>query len=315
VLCADPSISNVTILRNSYLKLDSCGGYPKNYSTHTVAEQYREYAAMRDALNATGRPIYYSICEINQVIPSVAVADSPSACGRTHAYTSLPWLQNQSPKYDVRRLANSILIEWVNNMNGFCERRDQPPPPSTSALKLAPCSGASPAAQWVAKTDGSLRTHGGLCMDVNNCGKADGTAVAVYRCHPNGTAECGYKNQQWTFDKKPTGAIRNVNSGTCLTWGGSGLTISRCQAGRGAVQSFSLTADGLLHYGGVDSKSCLVQAGGAPTDPGRTCCSRGWVSQIDSQQDLTVDELSGPGYWNDNDVRTCPCMMQCALPL
>lgn len=27
------------------LKLDSCGGYPKNYTTS--AEQYREYAAMR----------------------------------------------------------------------------------------------------------------------------------------------------------------------------------------------------------------------------------------------------------------------------
>lgn len=31
------------------------------------------------------------------------------------------------------------------------------------------------------------------------------------------------------------------------------------------------------------------------------------VSQIDSQQDLTIDELSGPGFWNDNDMLSVAC--------
>lgn len=37
------------------------------------------------------------------------------------------------------------------------------------------------------------------------------------------------------------------------------------------------------------------------------CCRSGWVSQIDSQQDLTLDELSGPGFWNDNDMLSVAC--------
>lgn len=141
-----------------YLKLDSCGGYPANYTAGE--EQHREYAAMRDALNSTGRPIYYSICEIGPVKQSSVVRDSPSSCGRDSAYTSLEWFNKG---YDVKGLANSVLIEWVNNNNHFCVRSS---------------------------------SH---------------------------------------------------------------------------------------------------------------CCKSGWVSQIDSQQDLTVDELSGPGYWNDNDMLSVGC--------
>ncbi len=37
-----------------YLKLDSC------YTDRTPTEV--EYSKMRDALNATGRPIFYSLC-------------------------------------------------------------------------------------------------------------------------------------------------------------------------------------------------------------------------------------------------------------
>lgn len=145
-----------------YLKLDSCGGFPSNYSKFPLQEQYREYAAMRDALNRTGRPIYYSICEINAVTVSTAVKDSPSACGHRSAYTSIPW-HAQPDKYDVPGLANSVLIEWVNNNNNFCVKH------------------------------------------------------------------------------------------------------------------------------------------------GDHCCASGWVSQIDSQQDLTLDSLSGPGFWNDNDMLSVGC--------
>jgi hypothetical protein len=36
-----------------------------------------------------------------------------------------------------------------------------------------------------------------LTSTLHHSGKVDGTAVALFKCHPNGTAECGYKNQQW----------------------------------------------------------------------------------------------------------------------
>ena len=39
-----------------YLKEDSCGGS----QNHTVA--FADYARMRNALNASGRPVYFSLC-------------------------------------------------------------------------------------------------------------------------------------------------------------------------------------------------------------------------------------------------------------
>jgi hypothetical protein len=149
-----------------YLKLDSCGGYPANYTS--VQEQYREYAAMRDALNATGRPIYYSICEIGAVKQTATVLNSPSSCGRTTAYTSLQWM---AANLDVRALANSVLIEWVNNNNYFC-RESAAPAPLLHGMKLEPCVAGSAAQAFTVESDGSIRHSGSpsACFDANNCG-------------------------------------------------------------------------------------------------------------------------------------------------
>ena len=49
-----------------YLKLDSCKGgafHPNATSFDDPEVAWQEYAAVRDALNATGRPIWYSITE------------------------------------------------------------------------------------------------------------------------------------------------------------------------------------------------------------------------------------------------------------
>lgn len=163
-----------------YLKLDSCGGYEKNYTADPVGRQYANYAAMRDALNATGRPIYYSICEINGVIESDAVKNSPSACGHTSAYTSLPW-HAQPDKYPVPDLANSVLIEWVNNNNNFCVAGS----PRSSALSLQNCKAGDSTQQFTMEADGSIRHqgHSGQCLDVYNCQKTDGapTRSAAWR--------------------------------------------------------------------------------------------------------------------------------------
>ena len=40
-----------------YLKIDSCG-------VDGPGSEWDQFAAMRDALNATGRPVYVSVCEI-----------------------------------------------------------------------------------------------------------------------------------------------------------------------------------------------------------------------------------------------------------
>jgi alpha-galactosidase len=45
--------------RGRYLKEDSCCGS----QDHPTA--FADYAEMRDALNATGRPVYFSLCGWN----------------------------------------------------------------------------------------------------------------------------------------------------------------------------------------------------------------------------------------------------------
>jgi hypothetical protein len=68
-----------------------------------------------------------------------------------------------------------------------------------------------------------------------------------------------------------------------------------------ATQAFSVDTSGQVH----GPKGLCLSVGGAGGDD--HCCSSGWVSQIDSQQDLTLDELSGPGFWNDNDMLSVAC--------
>ena len=272
---------------------------------------------MRDALNATGRPIYYSICEIGAVKQTPVVLNSPSSCGRTGAYTSLEWI---AANLDVKGLANSVLIEWVNNNNYFCREKTQTQMPPK--LMIGPCIDGSAEQVFIAESDGSIRHAGSAneCMDVYNCQVSDGTSVALYKCHPNGTAECGYKNQQWKYDAQSK-TITNVNSKACLTLLPNKVDnlysnvqqqrqqaqephviISACKEGDQA-QIFELTGKAVKTG---DGKCLMAVEPPSPPTSGH-CCRDGWVSQIDSQQDLTLDTLSGPGYWNDNDMLSVGC--------
>ena len=97
-----------------------------------------------------------------------AVLNSPSACGHTSAYTSLPWVKSVGSA-GVRGLANSVLIEWVNNNNNFCKRGAT----EGASLKLAACDSGAASQQFVVEADGSIRLGGSAaqCLDVDNCGK------------------------------------------------------------------------------------------------------------------------------------------------
>lgn len=88
-----------------YLKEDSCGG-----TTHgTVWEQY---ARMRDALNATGRPIYYSITQALEW----SDGHPHMHCYGDNVFTTLVWT---AAGLDPRTLANSFLVEYCNNVRGW----------------------------------------------------------------------------------------------------------------------------------------------------------------------------------------------------
>eukprot|EP00039_Didymoeca_costata_P015960 m.278632 g.278632 ORF g.278632 m.278632 type:complete len:599 (+) comp16316_c1_seq7:78-1874(+) len=88
-----------------YLKEDSCGG-----TVHGTV--WQQYARMRDALNKTGRPIYFSVTQ------GVPYPDSHMSmhCYGDSVFTVKTWLQQG---LDPRTLANSYLVEYCNNMDKF----------------------------------------------------------------------------------------------------------------------------------------------------------------------------------------------------
>ena len=88
-----------------YLKEDSCGG-------HTTGTVWEQYSRMRDALNATGRPIYYSITGILNYDDR----QPKMHCIKGGAFTVRPWVAEGRNPAD---LANSYLIEYCNNADSF----------------------------------------------------------------------------------------------------------------------------------------------------------------------------------------------------
>jgi len=88
-----------------YLKEDSCGG-----KTHGTV--WQQYSRMRDALNITGRPIYYSV---TQAVPWTDGYNAMHCYGNS-VFTIKPWI---AAGKDPRTLANSYLIEYCNNEDYF----------------------------------------------------------------------------------------------------------------------------------------------------------------------------------------------------
>eukprot|EP00038_Savillea_parva_P008429 m.176929 g.176929 ORF g.176929 m.176929 type:complete len:581 (+) comp14252_c0_seq1:36-1778(+) len=126
-----------------------------------------------------------------------------------------------------------------------------------SGIRVAPCNAPdSGSVLWTPQADHSIRVgpNSTMCLDAYNCGTADGTPVELFTCHPNGTAECGYTNQQWTLNKD--GTITNINSKTCLTVNGTSTVLEQCVAGN-KMQQMSLV-DGVMHVGGAEGTMCLV---------------------------------------------------------
>lgn len=87
-----------------YLKEDTCGGVMHGTT-------WQQYARMRDALNSTGRQIYFSVTE------GVPFDDGPDRANMHCPYlpfTVKPWvLEGKNPQ----TLANAFLIEYCNNFD------------------------------------------------------------------------------------------------------------------------------------------------------------------------------------------------------
>ena len=100
-----------------YLKIDSCGGTPNQGKDVDV--QRRGFERMRDALNATGRPIFINTCGMYGVT-SGQEANSTSECTIPGEPGGAAYTNDVDGWRDKSHLvANSWLIEWANNLNSF----------------------------------------------------------------------------------------------------------------------------------------------------------------------------------------------------
>eukprot|EP00041_Stephanoeca_diplocostata_P035881 m.1281395 g.1281395 ORF g.1281395 m.1281395 type:complete len:359 (-) comp24771_c0_seq2:6553-7629(-) len=88
-----------------YLKVDYCG----SNVNRDPQPQYDGFAKLRDALNKTGRPIYYSICP-HTVCPS----SGPGGAYRGGSIYAPPPVWTALQRH---ALANSLLVEYVNSFD------------------------------------------------------------------------------------------------------------------------------------------------------------------------------------------------------
>ena len=72
--------------------------------------EWEQFAFMRDALNKTGRPVYLSICEIENHTSDGSICDQQAGI----AYSPNSWFAEGLP---VAELGNGILVEYSNNGN------------------------------------------------------------------------------------------------------------------------------------------------------------------------------------------------------
>ena len=98
-----------------FLKEDSCGG-----TTH--GSVWEQYARMRDALNATGRHIYFSITE---AVPFTDGHEAMHCYGDGGVFTLIPWV---AAGLTPSNLANSFLVEYCNNVDSFGYTGGHPAP-------------------------------------------------------------------------------------------------------------------------------------------------------------------------------------------
>ena len=93
-----------------YVKVDECGGLPADENSDGVFDLYSKFY---DAINKTGRPMYYVTCGMNSVTPDQM--NNPSSSNRTWAYhVDLDgWRDN------IQSISNGWFTEWINNNNRF----------------------------------------------------------------------------------------------------------------------------------------------------------------------------------------------------
>ncbi|KAH3756401.1 alpha galactosidase [Pelomyxa schiedti] len=123
-----------------------------------------------------------------------------------------------------------------------------------SALQVVveDCKGISNQ-RWEILSDRSIRSEStGLCLDVSDCGRSDGTLVEVFDCHIGEKLSCDESlNQEWEFENmNGTGTIKsmmNLDQRMCLdVAGGTGPTVEMWTCNSGTNQQWTTNSDGTI---------------------------------------------------------------------
>ena len=120
-------------------------------------------------------------------------------------------------------------------------------PPAAKGMVIAPCDGGAPQ-RFTFPADGSVVSAGGECLDVWDCGTANGTLVDLFACHV-GTPACGdarrSTNQVFALDAAGR-LLSALGSDLCLdVWKGAGPAVDLWQchpAGANANQLWAYHA-------------------------------------------------------------------------
>ncbi|CAF2717321.1 unnamed protein product [Rotaria sp. Silwood2] len=225
-----------------YLKYDNCN------TDGTIPEV--QYPVMRDALNASGRSIFFSMCEWGVDTPALWAADSHlfytffvleiGNGGMTDAeyvtHFSL-WAISKAPLLigcDVTNMS-AVTLSILTNPEVIAINQDPLGiqgkkvafassrfPNVSTEIVVANCSTSSKIEpkrlQWIYNSqDGTIRSAlNRRCLSINNCSTAEGATIVLSECHINDSqTQCQGKNQQWTVGTADQTVISQMN-GKCL---------------------------------------------------------------------------------------------------
>ena len=118
------------------------------------------------------------------------------------------------------------------------------PPPAAKGVVIAPCNGGAPQ-RFTFHADGSVTSADGACLDVWDCGTANGTLVDLFACHV-GTPACGdarrSTNQVFTLDAAGR-LLSALGSDLCLDiYNGAGPAVDLWQCHPAGANSNQLWA-------------------------------------------------------------------------
>eukprot|EP00929_Paragymnodinium_shiwhaense_P060756 TRINITY_DN30326_c0_g1_i2.p1 TRINITY_DN30326_c0_g1~~TRINITY_DN30326_c0_g1_i2.p1 ORF type:complete len:634 (-),score=99.44 TRINITY_DN30326_c0_g1_i2:327-2171(-) len=305
-----------------YLKEDSCGGTYHG----TIWEQY---ALMRDALNRTGRPIYFSI---TQLVPwdNYTQYRNMWCPGYGGLFSVKDWVQLG---LDPATLANAYLVEFCNNLDNFGYTNSIPavggflsnldaqalltfdnltrPGAFNDNDMLQVCNGGQTKAEyraqfstWAILTSPLILGHDILNMD-NDC-KEIVMNKEIIAINQDPLVSRGSLVYQWPDPIWPESVATKTYSAQPAPSVQGDVGMARCDSGPNSTQDFVYDpADGALRL--ASSNQCLTYLGFKESYLFLAPCESWSAPQVGGQ----TWTLQNGSIWLRNNTKKCLDVFNC----